>query len=147
MSAPQSRQVDQFGWLVTNFTERVPGVAHAVVISVDGLLLTASDQLPDDRAQQLAAIAAGVSSLTDSAARCFDGDAVLRTVVEMEGGIMLLTSIRDGSCLATLAAPNCDVGQVAFEMNVLVDQVGQMLTPELRAELRGTKHKMAHPLA
>jgi predicted regulator of Ras-like GTPase activity (Roadblock/LC7/MglB family) len=135
MRAAESRQVDQFGWLISNFTERVPGVAHAVVISVDGLLLTASAALPADRADQLAAIAAGVASLTDSAARCFDGERVLRTVVEMEGGIMLLMSIRDGSCLAVLAAPNCDVGQVAYEMAVVVDQVGQMLTPELRAEL------------
>jgi predicted regulator of Ras-like GTPase activity (Roadblock/LC7/MglB family) len=91
--------------------------------------------LPADRADQLAAIAAGVASLTDSAARHFDGERVLRTVIEMEGGIMLLMSIRDGSCLAVLAAPDSDVGQVAYEMAVVVDQVGQMLTPELRAEL------------
>jgi predicted regulator of Ras-like GTPase activity (Roadblock/LC7/MglB family) len=135
MRAAESRQVDQFGWLISNFTERVPGVAHAVVISVDGLLLTASAALPADRADQLAAIAAGVASLTDSAARHFDGERVLRTVIEMEGGIMLLMSIRDGSCLAVLAAPDSDVGQVAYEMAVVVDQVGQMLTPELRAEL------------
>src|SRR5687768_12615344 len=105
MSTQKSRQVDQFGWLVGNFADRVPGVAHAVVISVDGLLLTASSGLPDDRADQLAAIAAGVASLTESAARCFDGGGVLRSVIEMQYGIMLLMSIRDGSCLAVLAAP------------------------------------------
>ena len=40
MTAPQSRQVNQFGWLVNNFAEHVPGVAHAVVVSVDGVLQT-----------------------------------------------------------------------------------------------------------
>ncbi|MGW5054009.1 roadblock/LC7 domain-containing protein [Actinokineospora sp. NPDC004072] len=139
MSTTSTRQVDQFGWLVANFTDRVPGVAHAIVISVDGLLLTTSTRLPRERADQLAAIAAGVNSLTDGASRCFGGDRVLRTIVEMDGGILLLMSIRDGSCLAVLAAPSCDVGQVAYEMNVLVDQVGQILTPELRAELRGSR--------
>ncbi len=139
MSTSPSRQVDQFGWLVGGFTERVPGVAHAIVMSVDGLLLTTSARLPRDRAEQLAAIAAGVTSLTEGASRCFGGDRVLRTIIEMDGGILLLMSIRDGSCLAVLAAPSCDVGQVAYEMNVLVDQVGQMLTPELRAQLRGSR--------
>lgn len=139
MSTPQSRQVHQFGWLITNFTERVPGVAHAVVISVDGLMLTKSAALPLDRAEQLAAIAAGVASLTQSASRCFEGGGVLRTVVEMDYGIMLLMSIRDGSCLAVLAAPDSDVGQVAYEMTVVVDQVGQILTPELRAQLHSVR--------
>ncbi|ONI90279.1 dynein regulation protein LC7 [Saccharothrix sp. ALI-22-I] len=147
MSTQKSRQVDQFGWLVGNFADRVPGVAHAVVISVDGLLLTASNGLPDDRADQLAAIAAGVASLTESAARCFDGGGVLRSVIEMQYGIMLLMSIRDGSCLAVLAAPDADVGQVAYEMTVVVDQVGQLLTPELRAQLHGAKRMMARPSA
>jgi hypothetical protein len=147
MSAQKSRQVDQFGWLVGNFADRVPGVAHAVVISVDGLLLTASNGLPDDRADQLAAIAAGVASLTDAAARCFDGGGVLRSVIEMQYGIMLLMSIRDGSCLAVLAAPDADVGQIAYEMTVVVDQVGQLLTPELRAQLHGAKRMMARPSA
>jgi predicted regulator of Ras-like GTPase activity (Roadblock/LC7/MglB family) len=147
MSTQKSRQVDQFGWLVSNFADRVPGVAHAVVISVDGLLLTASKGLPEDRADQLAAIAAGMASLTESAARCFDGGGVLRSVIEMQYGIMLLMSIRDGSCLAVLAAPDADVGQVAYEMTVVVDQVGQLLTPELRAQLHGAKRMMARPSA
>jgi predicted regulator of Ras-like GTPase activity (Roadblock/LC7/MglB family) len=116
-----------------------------VVVSVDGLLLTRSARLPEDRAEQLAAVAAGVVSLTEGASRCFDGDRVLRTVVEMDAGIMLLVTIRDGSVLAVLAAPNCDVGQVAYEMTVLVDQVGQLLTPELRAELQQVKRPLAHP--
>jgi hypothetical protein len=34
-----------------------------------------------------------------------------------------------------LAAPDCEIGQIAYEMTVLVDQVGEILTPELRAEL------------
>jgi uncharacterized protein len=137
VSRPQS-QVSQFGWLITNFTQRVPGVAHAIVVSVDGLLLTASERLPQDRADQLAAVASGVLSLTQGASRCFDGGDVLQTAVEMDRGIMMLMSVGDGSCLAVLAAPNCDMGQIGYEMTLLVSQVGQMLTPELRAELRNS---------
>jgi predicted regulator of Ras-like GTPase activity (Roadblock/LC7/MglB family) len=131
----ESRQVGQFGWLVNSFADNVPGVAHAIVVSVDGLLLTSSDQLPIDRAEQMAAIAAGLVSLNAGAARLLGADEVVRAVVEMDLGSLLLTSIKDGSCLAVLAVRDCDIAQVAYEMNVLVDQVGQILTPQLRAAL------------
>ena len=131
-------QPSQFGWLVNDFAARVPGVAHAVVVSADGLLLTASSRLPLDRADQLAAVASGCVSLTQGAARCFEAGSVKETIVEMERGIMLLMAISDGSCLAVLAAPVCDIGQVAYEMTMLVDRVGQILTPKLRAQLQGS---------
>ena len=105
------------------------------MITPDGLLLTASHRLPTDRADQMAAIAAGIVSLNLGAARCLGAELVLRTVVEMDSGVLLLTSVRDGSCLAVLATRDCDVSQVAYEMTVLVDQVGQILTPQLRAAL------------
>ncbi|GAA3047361.1 roadblock/LC7 domain-containing protein [Actinokineospora globicatena] len=141
MTSTQSKP-GQFGWLVNEFAERVSGVAHAVVVSADGLLLTSSARLPTDRADQLAAVASGLVSLTQGAARCFEAGAVKETVVEMERGIMLLMAISDGSCLAILAAPTCDIGQVAYEMTLLVDRVGQILTPELRAALQGTAGRM-----
>ena len=80
MTAPQT-QPSRFGWLVSNFAERVPGVAPAIVVSADGLLLTSSDQLPRDRADQLAAVASGLVSLTQGAARCFDAGSGVQTVV------------------------------------------------------------------
>ncbi|MER7009970.1 roadblock/LC7 domain-containing protein [Saccharopolyspora sp. NPDC000359] len=135
-------QPSQFGWLVTDFTERVPGVAHAVVVSADGLLLTASAKLPTDRADQLAAVASGLLSLTQGAARCFEAGTVSETVVEMERGLMLQMAISDGSCLTVLAAPHCDMGLIAYEMALLVERVGQILTPELRSQLQGTSRVM-----
>jgi uncharacterized protein len=141
MNSRQS-QPSQFGWLVTDFTERVPGVAHAVVVSADGLLLTASAKLPTDRADQLAAVASGLLSLTQGAARCFEAGAVTETVVEMERGLMLQMAISDGSCLTVLAAPNCDMGLIAYEMALLVERVGQILTPELRSQLQGANRPM-----
>ena len=106
MTTPQA-QPSRFGWLVTNFAERVPGVAHAVNF-------------------------AGFSGA------CFDAGGVVQTVVEMDRGIVLLMSISDGSCLAVLASPSCDIGLIGYEMTLLVDRVGQLLTPELRAELQGS---------
>jgi uncharacterized protein len=124
---------DRFGWLVDDFVSRVAGVAHALVVSAEGMPLTASAHLPRDRADQLAAVASGLVSLAQGAARCFDAGRVVQTVVELERGIMLLMSISDGSSLAVLAAPTCDIGLVGYEMTLLVDRVGQQLTPQPRA--------------
>src|SRR6201995_2024667 len=98
------------GWLLANFADRVPGIAHANAVSADGRLLAASRDLPRDRADQLAAVASGLVSLTQGAARCFDAGGVVQTVVEMDRGIVLLMSISDGSCLSVLASPSCDIG-------------------------------------
>ena len=136
-AVPQySVQPSQFGWLVDSFVERVPGVAHAVVVSADGLLLVASSGLPRDRADQLAAVTSGLVSLTQGAARCFEAGGVVHTVVEMERGIVLTMVISDGSSLAVLASPSCDIGLIGYEMTLLVDRAGKLLTPELRAQLQ-----------
>jgi predicted regulator of Ras-like GTPase activity (Roadblock/LC7/MglB family) len=123
-------------WLITNFVERVPAVAHAIVVSADGLPLAFSDGFPPDRADQLAAVASGLSSLTQGASRVFEGGTVLQTVVEMEGGVLVVMTISNGSSLAVLAAPDCDMGLVAYEMTLLVERVGRALTPEPRGGLR-----------
>ena len=128
--SPVTSSVQDLNWLITNFVERVPSVAHAIVVSADGLPLAFSDGFPPDRADQLAAVASGLSSLTQGAARVFEGGAVLQTVVEMEGGLLLSMSISNGSSLAVLASPDCDMGLVAYEMTLLVERVGRALTPE-----------------
>lgn len=125
----------QFAWLVDDFVERVPGMAHAVVISADGLLLARSRHLPDERADQLAAVASGLISLAGGAARCFDAGNVVQTIVEMQQGLVLLMSIRDGSSLVALATAACDTGLVAYEMTLLADRVGKALTPAMRQDL------------
>jgi len=59
--------------LITDFVQRVPGVANSVVVSSDGLPLAVSGQLAKDPADQLATVAAGLVSLTQSASRVFTG--------------------------------------------------------------------------
>jgi uncharacterized protein len=131
-----SREAQNLNWLVSNFAKNVPGAAHAIVLSVDGLLMAVSERLDRARADQLAAVASGLASLTQGAARIFGGGTVTQTVVEMEMGFLLVMSVSDGSCLAVLAAPSCDIGLIGYEMALLVARTGEVLTPELRAELQ-----------
>ena len=134
--AQLSDDARNLNWLVSNFVKATPGVAHAMVVSADGLPVAVSERLDRPRADQLAAIASGLASLTQGATRCFDGGLVAQTVVEMERGFLFVMSISDGSCLAVLAASNCNVGVVAYEMTVLAARAGDVLTPSLRAELQ-----------
>jgi uncharacterized protein len=131
-----SKEAQNLNWLVSNFARSVPGAAHAIVLSADGLLLAVSERLDRARADQLAAVASGLASLTQGAARLFGGGNVTQTVVEMEKGFLLVMAVSDGSCLAVLAAPSCDIGLIGYEMALLVARTGEVLTPELRAELQ-----------
>ncbi|MBT2232746.1 roadblock/LC7 domain-containing protein [Nonomuraea sp. NEAU-A123] len=134
-----SQAARDMNWLVSGFVEQVPGVAHAVVVSADGLPVAFSRGFPQDRADQLAAIAAGLISLTQGAARVFEGGDVTQTLIEMRRGLLLAMAISDGSCLAVLAAPDCDMGLVAYQMTILVERAGQVLTPAVRAELSAAR--------
>jgi uncharacterized protein len=120
------------GWLVSAFTQEVPGVTHAVLVSSDGLMVAASDGLPRDRADQMSALTAGLSSLTVGAAHLFSAGRVVQSVIEMEGGFMLLMSVGDGSHLAVLASQKCDIGLVGYEMTLLVQRVGRMVDTPAR---------------
>ena len=119
-------------WLVSEFTGDVPGVAHAVLVSADGLLMAASTGLPRDRADQLSAMTSGLSSLAVGAAELFTAGRVVQSVIEMEHGFMMLMSVGDGSNLAVLASPGCDIGLVGYEMTLLVDRVGRMVDAPVR---------------
>ncbi len=61
---------------------------------------------------------------------------VAMVIVEMENAFLFVTGISDGSCLAVVASATCDVGLVGYEMALLVERVGPVLTPQLRDELR-----------
>ena len=131
MSTP-GRPVQDLSWLITNFVERVPDVAHAVVVSSDGLPLAFSAGFPQERADQLAAVTSGLTSLTQGAARIFEGGAVTQVVVEMQEGLLIEMAISGASTLAVLAAADCDLGLVAYEMTLLADKVRGTLTPATR---------------
>ena len=127
--AQLSTEASDFSWLVDNFANRTPGVAHAMVVPADGLPIAVSERLDRPKADQLAAIASGVVSLTDGASRMFNAGAVQQTIIEMDSGYLFLMSISDGSSMAVLAARSCDVGQVGYEMALLVERVGAALVP------------------
>ncbi|GAA0745034.1 roadblock/LC7 domain-containing protein [Dactylosporangium roseum] len=121
--------------LLSGLTRRVPGIRHTVAVSGDGLLVAASEELPPERADQLAAMVAGAVSLAHGVSACTAGGPVLRTIVAMGRSLLLVMALGDGesqASLATLAEPDCDIGEVAFQMSGLVAEVGTALIPSSR---------------
>jgi uncharacterized protein len=119
-------------WLVTDFTERVADVAHAVVVSSGAVPVAVSNDIPAGHAEQLCAIASGLTGLADGAARLSDGGLVIQALIESERGLMVVKAVSGGSSLAVLAAPDCDRDLVAYEMTLLAEAVGDILTPAAR---------------
>lgn len=130
-------------WLVSDFTARVPDVAHAAVVSSDGVPLSLSDEIPVYFAEQLAAITSGLASMMQGAARIFEAGLPTQALVEMEGGLMIVKSISDGSSLCVLASPDCDTELVAYEMSLLVEAAGEVLSPALRGGTQPQRQRSA----
>ena len=117
------------GWMLDNFAERAGEVSHAIAISADGLLVASTQELPRDRADQLAATGSGLVSLLRGAAGFFGAGSVMSNVTQLEGGFMFTMAFNDGASLLVLARPTCDVGTVSYEMTELANKIGDALTP------------------
>lgn len=128
-AGPISGQLD---WLLTDFMRGTPGVVHALVVSGDGLLLAASDQIDVVLGDQLSAATSGLVSLARGAGQLLNQAPVTQTIVEMTGGYLFLTSISQGSTLAVVTERQCDMGLVGYEMTMLAARVGHALTPAPR---------------
>ena len=79
----------------------------------------------------------GFIGLAYGAAGRFGGGQVTQIIIEMEHAFLFVTGISDGSCLAVVAGANATSAWSAYEMALLVERAGTVLTPELRAELQG----------
>ena len=133
-----SFEARNLSFLLNGLVRKVPGITEAVVLSADGLPMAVSDDLDRESAERFAAVASGLIGLAYGAAGRFGGGRVNEVIVEMEHAFLFVTGISDGSCLACVSSAECDVGLVGYEMAVLVEKAGAVLTPELRAELQST---------
>jgi predicted regulator of Ras-like GTPase activity (Roadblock/LC7/MglB family) len=128
----------QFSFLLDNFVSETVGVEDALAVSADGIRLAVSDGLPEAMADQFGAITSGLASLTLGAARCFAEDSVHRVIIEMDRSYLLIVNITHGAVLGVVARKDADIGLVAYEMTLLAERAGQVLTPDLIVELKNT---------
>jgi predicted regulator of Ras-like GTPase activity (Roadblock/LC7/MglB family) len=118
--------------LLDDLTERVGQVRHALVLSNDGLVAGASSKLRREDAEHLAAVSSGLHSLAKGSGRHFGAGGVRQTMIEFEGAVLFVTAAGTGSCLCVLSGADGDMGQIAYEMTLLVNRVGEHLTVDAR---------------
>jgi predicted regulator of Ras-like GTPase activity (Roadblock/LC7/MglB family) len=128
--------VNNFNWLLANFVRGTDGVRDAVAVSSDGLLIATSDGLDRTGADHLAAIVSSLSSLARSASRRYDFDGLKLIMIEMRRGFLLVSAIRGGSCLGAIADNDSDLGLIGYEIALLAERFGDLLTPGLISESR-----------
>jgi predicted regulator of Ras-like GTPase activity (Roadblock/LC7/MglB family) len=117
-------------WMLESLVEQTAGATHALVLSRDGLKLCHTTGLDVDKADQLAAIAAGVQALSQGASVEFgDGTGgVKHSMTEFHGGILFIVEAGEGAHLAVVAGEDADVGLIGHRMNELVEQIGAFMT-------------------
>ncbi|MFF2779388.1 roadblock/LC7 domain-containing protein [Streptomyces sp. NPDC058052] len=125
---------DKLSWLLEGLLERTPGTRHALVLSRDGLKLCRTSGLSVDQADQLAAIAAGIQSLSHGASVEFgDGTGGVRSAMaEFYGGILFIVEAGEGAHLALVADEDADAGLIGHNMTELVEQLGEHLVARPR---------------
>ncbi|MFE4575660.1 roadblock/LC7 domain-containing protein [Streptomyces chartreusis] len=129
MSGPTTTD-NKLTWLLEGLLERTPGARHALVLSRDGLKLCRTPELSVDQADQLAAIAAGVQSLSQGASVEFgDGSGGVRSAMtEFHGGVLFIVEAGAGAHLAVITTEDADAGVIGHNMSELVEQLGEHLT-------------------
>lgn len=123
-------------WLIERFVDSVPSIKQAVVMSSDGLAMAVSDGTDRETADRLSAVASGMIALAYGSAGRFGAGSVCNVIVEMTEGWLFVTGISDGSLLCVLTGKNVDIGAVAYEMALFAERAGEVLTPEVREELK-----------
>ncbi len=131
MESSQRYPASQLDWVLDDLVRRVPHITRAVFLSQDGLALGASQGLEQADTEHLAALAAGFNSLARGASRHFGGDA-RQSIIEMTSGFFIVSAAGQGTCLAVLTTVEADIGQVAYEMAILVQRTGDHLQVNMR---------------
>jgi predicted regulator of Ras-like GTPase activity (Roadblock/LC7/MglB family) len=132
MVKPNMKELD---WLLDDLVTRLVGAEKAVVLSMDGLLMCRSQNMSRDDAEHLAAMASALQSLARGAGDHFDKGRVRQTVVELDRAFLTVTAAGENACLALLASDTADMAMVAYEVNVMVHQVGASLAADPREDV------------
>jgi predicted regulator of Ras-like GTPase activity (Roadblock/LC7/MglB family) len=136
MTNTLSSQAQSVNWLLATFTDSDVYIEHTIAVSSDGLLMATSSAVDRAAADRLSAVVSGLRSLAEGGARVMGKGSVNQVIVEMDSGFLFVSAIGGGSALGVLTSRHADLAAVGYEMTLLVDRIGPVLTPELIAELK-----------
>ncbi|MEU1629981.1 roadblock/LC7 domain-containing protein [Streptomyces sp. NPDC020096] len=120
-------------WLMEDLVARTSEVRQAVLLSSDGMATASSRGLAPQDVEHLAALCSGLHSLAKAVGLHFSAGGMRQTMVMLEDAYLFVTPAGQGSCLAVLSDAGTDVGQLAYEMSLLVKRAGRHLGTPARA--------------
>jgi predicted regulator of Ras-like GTPase activity (Roadblock/LC7/MglB family) len=124
------------GFILQSFVDETDGVRFAQTVSADGMHLAASSGYTDAHHETFAAIASGLASLTDGAVGNFGLGKVTRQIIEASDGWILVARVSPTASMGVVADAHADLGMVGYEMTLLTQRLGDVLSPELIERLK-----------
>lgn len=92
-----------------------PGVTATVLLSADGLAIDQAGPATLD-GDALAALAATLAQHAARLGQALETGSLARGVLEYDRGVLVFTVLANGNCLAVVAAPEADLGQLLFDL-------------------------------
>lgn len=124
------------GFILDGFVAETDGVLFAQTVSADGMHLASSDMYDRATYDTFAAIASGLTSLTDGAVESFGMGPVTRQIIEASDGWILLSRMSTTAAIGVTARKDADLGLIGYEMARLAKQLGAMLSPDVVDRLK-----------
>ncbi|WP_418960128.1 roadblock/LC7 domain-containing protein [Streptomyces tritici] len=116
--------------VLDNNLSRIAGVQGAVLLSNDGIMLSAY-LLERDRAERIAAASSGVAATMKAISREVDGGRVIRQLVEMDESYLCIVGCGEGSTLIVVTSRKARLGELGGEAVRTAQALGEWLgTPE-----------------
>lgn len=137
-SATLSRNATNVNFMLKQYLQDVPGVLQVIGVSSDGLLMAMAAPMDRADADKLAAAVSGMTSLAVSAGQLLAMGGLSQVITEFEGGYFVATLIKGRACLGVVTSADCDLGSVGYEATMLVERIGEVLTPALITELKSS---------
>ncbi|MFI9362381.1 roadblock/LC7 domain-containing protein [Kitasatospora sp. NPDC053057] len=138
-SSPSPTATDEISWVLNPLLE-LPGVLHAVVATGDGLVEGASDGLGRASAERVAAMTATVHAAARAFTTAFtdtERPRLAQTVVESDLGYAIVVPAGENTSLAVFTAPDAQLGNVAYQMQLQVAALGRALASPSRQQDTG----------
>ncbi|MDK9497080.1 roadblock/LC7 domain-containing protein [Streptomyces katrae] len=121
---------DMIYGILDNNLSRIAGIQGAVLLSNDGIMLSAY-LLERDQAERIAAASSGVAATMKAISREIDGGRVIRQLVEMDDRYLCVVGCGEGSTLIVVTSRKARLGELGGEAVRTAQALGEWLgTPE-----------------
>ncbi|KUH40243.1 MULTISPECIES: roadblock/LC7 domain-containing protein [Streptomyces] len=119
--------------VLDNNLSRIAGIEGAVLLSNDGIMLSAY-LLDRAQAERIAAASSGVAATMRAISRDVDGGRVIRQLVEMDERYLCLVGCGEGSTLVVVTNRKARLGELGGEAVRTAQALGEWLGTPDRAQ-------------